>query len=55
MTGMASVVAIQNLRRTLRISPSSSASVGIKGSSAMPHFGQWPGPIWRISGCMGQV
>jgi hypothetical protein len=34
-------------------SPSSSS--GSTGSSAMPHFGQVPGPIWRISGCIGQV
>jgi hypothetical protein len=34
---------------------SSSSSPGITGSSAMPHFGQVPGPIWRISGCIGQV
>ncbi|CAM5530249.1 hypothetical protein SSTU70S_02858 [Stutzerimonas stutzeri] len=34
---------------------SCSSSSGITGSSAMPHLGQVPGPIWRISGCMGQV
>jgi hypothetical protein len=25
------------------------------GSSAMPHFGQSPGPSWRTSGSIGQV
>ena len=34
---------------------SSSSSVGITGSSVMPHFGQSPGWSWRISGCIGQV
>ena len=34
---------------------SSSSSVGSKGSSVMPHFGQSPGRAWRISGCIGQV
>ena len=33
----------------------SSAAVAATGSSAMPHFGQLPGPIWRTSGCIGQV
>ena len=33
----------------------SSAASGSTGSSAMPHLGQWPGPIWRTSGCIGQV
>src|ERR1039457_757263 len=33
-----------------------SAGAGaIKGSRAMPHFGQGPGPSCRISGCIGQV
>ena len=27
----------------------------VTGSSAMPHFGQLPGPFCLISGCMGQV
>jgi hypothetical protein len=30
-------------------------AAGTTGSSAMPHFGQDPGPGCRISGCMGQV
>jgi hypothetical protein len=34
---------------------SSSSRPGITGSSVIPHFGQVPGPIWRISGCIGQV
>ena len=25
------------------------------GSSAMPHLGQLPGPIWLTSGAMGQM
>ena len=25
------------------------------GSSAMPQIGQFPGPSWRTSGCIGQV
>ena len=32
-----------------------SSCVTVSGSSAMPHFGQEPGPFWRTSGCMGQV
>ena len=32
-----------------------SSPVVTSGSSAMPHFGQGPGPTWRTSGCMGQV
>ncbi len=27
--------------------------LGIIGSSAMPHFGQWPGPTCCTSGCIG--
>ena len=34
--------------------PSSSIEMSA-GSSAIPHFGQVPGPIWRTSGCIGQV
>jgi hypothetical protein len=34
---------------------SSSSSVGISGSSAMPQIGQLPGVGWRICGCIGQV
>jgi hypothetical protein len=54
-TGALSVAAIQKRRFTLRSSLSSSASVGITGSSAIPQIGQWPGPTWRICGCIGQV
>ena len=35
------------------LGPSSSETV--IGSSAMPHFGQAPGPCCTISGCMGHV
>lgn len=34
---------------------SSSSSSGISGSNDIPQIGQSPGPIWRISGCIGQV
>jgi hypothetical protein len=30
-------------------------SEGDSGSSAIPHFGQGPGPIWRTSGHIGQT
>jgi hypothetical protein len=30
-------------------------AAGVTGSSAMPHFGQAPGPDRRTSGCIGQV
>ncbi len=33
----------------------SSSRLTVTGSSAMPHFGQAPGPIWRTSGSIGQV
>jgi hypothetical protein len=29
--------------------------LNVTGSSAMPHFGQEPGPGCLTSGCMGQV
>ena len=32
-----------------------SSAVIVIGSSAMPHFGQEPGPSCTISGCIGQV
>ena len=32
-----------------------SSAVTSSGSSAMPHFGQLPGPTRRTSGCMGHV
>ena len=31
------------------------SAVMTAGSSPMPQIGQVPGPIWRISGCIGQV
>ena len=31
------------------------SAVATSGSSAMPQIGQWPGPIWRICGCIGHV
>ena len=42
-------------RKSLSSGLSSASSSGVTGSSVMPHFGQLPGPIWRISGCIGQV
>ena len=55
-TGIVSTRLIQN-RRVMSTSsgfgPSSAANS--TGSSAMPHFGQLPGPSWRISGCIGHV
>ena len=33
----------------------SGSALTVSGSSAMPQIGQLPGPIWRISGCIGQV
>lgn len=34
---------------------SASGAAAGSGSSAMPHFGQNPGPRRRTSGCIGQV
>jgi hypothetical protein len=30
-------------------------TVATTNSRVMPHFGQFPGPRWRTSGCIGQV
>ena len=50
--------AAENQKRCV-ISPSSglasSDDDAITGSRAIPHFGQEPGPICRISGCIGHV
>ena len=56
-TGTPSAVATQNRRVMSRSSPSSSGSSAevTFGSSAMPHFGQVPGPRCSISGCIGHV
>lgn len=56
MTGTARAAAIQN-RRVMSASSGSGpvASLAFTGSRAIPHFGQVPGPICRISGCIGQV
>src|SRR5205807_498704 len=46
----------QNRRRIESYSGSASTSANTSiGSSAIPHFGQTPGPICTISGSMGQV
>src|SRR5207247_1519518 len=44
-------------RRSMNRSSVSSAdpAVTVRGSSAMPHLGHVPGPIWTTSGCIGQV
>ncbi len=55
-TGTVSANSVQKRSVSARNSPpSSSSSVGIIGSSAMPHFGQSPGPACCTSGCIGQV
>ena len=46
---------IQKRRFMAGSSGSMSSAVTLTGSRAMPHFGHVPGPIWRISGCIGQV
>ena len=55
-TGSVSTSAIQK-RRVMSASSGlgPESAVAISGSSAMPQIGQAPGPIWRISGCIGQV
>ena len=55
-TGTVSVKPNQN-RRVMSTSSGfgPSSPVATTGSSAMPHFGQAPGPTWRTSGCMGHV
>jgi hypothetical protein len=52
-TGRERITESQNLRA--RLFNSELSSVGIRGSSAIPHFGQSPGASLRISGCIGQV
>ena len=55
-TGALSAVAIQK-RRLMSASSGLGpvSALAISGSSAMPQIGQEPGPICRISGCIGQV
>ena len=54
--GTVSAAANQNRRVMSRSSGLSSLStVTVRGSSAMPHFGQSPGSSRTTSGCMGQV
>ena len=55
-TGTVSAAPIHS-RRVMSTSSSFGpwSSVGASGSSAMPQIGQLPGPVWRTSGCMGQV
>ena len=61
VTALAQLVAApSNLATTVRLMAGNELvtegfKAGQVGSSAMPHFGQVPGPIWRTSGCMGQV
>ena len=55
-SGPPSIVPKRNRHVKSRCSGSGvSSSVAAVGSSAMPHFGQVPGPIRSTSGCMGQV
>src|SRR5687768_6533047 len=55
-TGIVSGSESQNRRFMSRYSGSGASSRVISfGSSAIPQIGQVPGPIWTISGCIGQV
>src|ERR1019366_103434 len=53
--GAVSARLIQNRRVMSRSSGLSSATVTVRGSSAMPQIGQLPGSARTISGCIGQV
>ena len=57
VTTMVSGSVHQKRREKSRSSGLSSAAsrLGSTGSSAMPHLGQWPEPLCRTCGCMGQV
>src|ERR1700674_3164355 len=46
---------IQNRRVMSRSSGLSSSAVTVRGSSAMPQIGQFPGSARTICGCIGQV
>ena len=53
-----SVSASETRKRRVMSSSSglpSSSRLTVTGSSAMPHFGHAPGPIWRTSGSIGHV
>ncbi len=55
-SGPVSATLIQKRRVMSRSSGfSSSCEVTVRGSSAIPQIGQWPGPGRTISGCIGQV
>jgi hypothetical protein len=45
----------KRLRILMSSALSSSSTATVRGSSAMPHFGQLPGASRTTSGCMGQV
>ena len=55
-SGTVSATLIQN-RRVMSTSSglTSSSAVAVRGSSAMPHFGQLPASSRTISGCIGQT
>src|ERR1700722_3062180 len=55
-TGTVSARPIQK-RRIMSASSAlaSGSALTVRGSSAMPQVGELPGPLWRISGCIGQV
>src|SRR5229473_420238 len=54
-SGAVSVRLIQNRRVMSRSSGLSSSAVTVRGSRAMPHIGQLPGPARTICGCIGQM
>src|SRR6266446_2151587 len=53
--GAVSVRLTQNRRVMSRSSGLSSSAVTLRGSRAMPHIGQLPGPARTICGCIGQM
>ena len=54
-SGAVSAVEIQSRRVISESSGFSSFTDAVRGSRAMPHIGQVPGPICRTSGCIGHV
>jgi len=53
-TGKANTALIQK-RRVMSRNSALFSTGALRGSNAMPHFGQLPGPMRTTSGCMGQV
>src|SRR6202171_1269448 len=54
-SGAVSARLIQKRRVMLRSSGLSSSTVTVRGSSAIPQIGQFPGSVRTICGCIGQV